>query len=87
MRCLGPTTTPPRFLAVPPCPPPPQAGGLYLYANQCGCDGSRLYFDGGALAVLNGQLLGQAPQFSVTDVEVVTATVDLDQVMVAVMRH
>jgi NAD+ synthase (glutamine-hydrolysing) len=41
-----------------------------LYANQCGCDGGRLYFDGGALVVQNGQLLKQAPQFSVRDVEV-----------------
>ena len=43
---------------------------MYLYSNQRGCDGGRLYFDGGALVVQNGQVLQQAPQFSVCDVEV-----------------
>jgi NAD+ synthase (glutamine-hydrolysing) len=47
-----------------------KAGGVYLYSNQCGCDGSRLYFDGCALVMKNGQILAQAKQFSVTDVEV-----------------
>jgi len=44
--------------------------GVYLYSNQRGCDGGRLYFDGGALVVQNGRVLQQAPQFSVCDVEV-----------------
>ena len=47
-----------------------KAGGCYLYANQRGCDGSRLYFDGGALVVKNGHLLLQGAQFSIKDVEV-----------------
>ncbi len=55
-------------------------GGLYLYSNQQGCDGSRLYFDGGALIVMNGLVLAQGTQFSMADVEVVTATVDLNDV-------
>ena len=49
-----------------------KCGGVYLYANQCGCDGGRLYFDGSSLIVANGKVLAQAPQFSVRDVEVVT---------------
>uniref|UniRef100_A0A6U2XUR6 Glutamine-dependent NAD(+) synthetase n=1 Tax=Entomoneis paludosa TaxID=265537 RepID=A0A6U2XUR6_9STRA len=57
-----------------------KCGGVYLYANQRGCDGGRLYFDGGALIVCNGNVLAQAPQFSLDDVEVVTATVDLDDI-------
>ncbi|KAL7566189.1 hypothetical protein ACA910_011263 [Epithemia clementina (nom. ined.)] len=57
-----------------------KCGGVYLYANQRGCDGGRLYFDGGALIVCNGQVLAQAPQFSLSDVDVVTATVDLDDI-------
>ena len=57
-----------------------KCGGVYLYANQRGCDGSRLYFDGCSVIVKNGGVLAQAPQFSVRDVEVVTATVDLDDV-------
>jgi NAD+ synthase (glutamine-hydrolysing) len=28
-----------------------QCGGIYLYANQQGCDGERVYYDGSALVV------------------------------------
>lgn len=55
-------------------------GGVYLYANHRGCDGGRLYFDGCAMVCVNGQLLAQASQFSLSTVEVVTAVVDLDVV-------
>lgn len=57
-----------------------KTGGVYLYANQKGCDGGRLYFDGSSMIWQNGQLLAQAPQFSMTDVEVITAVVNLDDV-------
>eukprot|EP00892_Ulva_mutabilis_P007450 jgi/Ulvmu1/5077/UM021_0094.1 len=57
-----------------------KAGGVYLYANQRGCDGGRLYFDGCACVLSNGQLLAQGGQFNLKDVEVVTATVDLHEV-------
>ena len=55
-------------------------GGVYLYANQQGCDGGRLYFDGCALIAQNGDILAQGSQFSLKDVEVITATVNLDDV-------
>jgi NAD+ synthase (glutamine-hydrolysing) len=57
-----------------------KCGGAYLYANQQGCDGGRLYFDGCALIICNGAVLAQGSQFSPLDVEVVTATVNLDDV-------
>ena len=57
-----------------------KCGGVYLYSNQCGCDGGRCYYDGGAIIVCNGRVLAQAKQFSIQDVEVITATVDLDDV-------
>ncbi|CAK4083112.1 unnamed protein product [Aphanomyces euteiches] len=57
-----------------------KAGGVYLYANQQGCDGGRLYYDGCALIVVNGHIVAQGSQFSVADVEVITAVVDLDDV-------
>lgn len=57
-----------------------KCGGLYLYANQRGCDGGRLYFDGCAMIVCNGQVLVQAKQFDVADVQTIVATVDLDDV-------
>lgn len=57
-----------------------KCGGLYVYSNQRGCDGGRLYYDGCALIVCNGNVLAQASQFSLLDVEVVTATVNLEDV-------
>ncbi|KAF8518931.1 hypothetical protein BU17DRAFT_75991 [Hysterangium stoloniferum] len=55
-------------------------GGVYLYANQQGCDGDRLYYDGCAMIALNGQIIAQGSQFSLNDVEVVSATVDIQEV-------
>ena len=40
------------------------AGGVYMYANQRGCDGGRLYYDGSACVICNGQLLAQARRAS-----------------------
>ncbi|SCV05037.1 LANO_0G17106g1_1 [Lachancea nothofagi CBS 11611] len=57
-----------------------RCGGVYLYANQRGCDGDRLYYDGCALIAINGKVVAQGSQFSLKDVEVVTATVDLEEV-------
>jgi len=57
-----------------------KCGGVYLYANQRGCDGGRLYYDGCAMIVCNGEILAQADQFSLDDVQVISATVDLDDV-------
>lgn len=56
------------------------SGGIYLYANQQGCDGDRLYYDGCAMIVVNGNIVAQGSQFSLNDVEVVTATVDIEEV-------
>ncbi|KAF9201644.1 glutamine-dependent NAD(+) synthetase [Haplosporangium sp. Z 27] len=57
-----------------------KGGGIYLYANQQGCDGDRLYYDGCALILVNGEIVAQGSQFSIGDVEVVTATIDLEGV-------
>lgn len=57
-----------------------KCGGVYLYANQKGCDGDRLYYDGCACIVVNGKMIAQGSQFSLADVEVVLATIDLDDV-------
>ncbi|KAI9750035.1 MAG: glutamine-dependent NAD(+) synthetase [Chaenotheca gracillima] len=57
-----------------------KCGGVYLYANQQGCDGDRLYYDGCAMIVVNGNIVAQGSQFSLNDVEVVTATVDIEEV-------
>jgi NAD+ synthase (glutamine-hydrolysing) len=57
-----------------------KCGGVYVYSNQQGCDGNRLYFDGSSLVCVNGELVSQGSQFSVTDVEVVTAVIDLNDI-------
>ncbi|KAK9767400.1 glutamine-dependent NAD(+) synthetase [Basidiobolus ranarum] len=57
-----------------------KSGGVYLYANQQGCDGDRLYYDGCSLVAVNGQVLSQGTQFSLNDIEVVTATIDIEEV-------
>ncbi|XP_061740548.1 glutamine-dependent NAD(+) synthetase isoform X2 [Nerophis ophidion] len=57
-----------------------QSGGIYLYANQRGCDGDRLYYDGCAMVAINGDIVAHGAQFSLNDVEVITATLDLEDV-------
>ncbi|KAL8650385.1 MAG: hypothetical protein Q9226_005165, partial [Calogaya cf. arnoldii] len=61
--------------------------GVYMYANQkvilfysSGCDGDRLYYDGSSMIICNGNVLAYGSQFSLEDVEVVTATIDLEDV-------
>lgn len=57
-----------------------KCGGAYMYSNLRGCDGNRLYFDGSSLICMNGQILTQASQFSLNDVEVITAAIDLESI-------
>ncbi|XP_053109765.1 glutamine-dependent NAD(+) synthetase [Hemicordylus capensis] len=55
-------------------------GGIYILANQKGCDGDRLYYDGCAMISVNGDTVAQGLQFSLDDVEVLVATLDLEDV-------
>ncbi|KAF2101608.1 glutamine-dependent NAD(+) synthetase with GAT domain-containing protein [Rhizodiscina lignyota] len=57
-----------------------KCGGIYLYTNQRGCDGDRLYYDGCAMIIMNGDVVAQASQFSLNDIEVITAICDLESV-------
>jgi NAD+ synthase (glutamine-hydrolysing) len=57
-----------------------KCGGVYLYSNLQGGDGDRLYYDGCAMVVVNGEVVAQGSQFSLNDVEVVTATIDIEEV-------
>ena len=58
-----------------------KCGGVYMYANQRGCDGGRLYYDGCACIAVNGEIVAQGEQFAIQEVEVVIANVDLDAVV------
>lgn len=57
-----------------------KCGGIYVFANQRGCDGDRLYFDGKACIAVNGSPVVQGSQFGLREVEVVCAAVDLEEV-------
>lgn len=57
-----------------------KCGGIYMYANQQGCDGGRCYYDGCAMIWLNGKLMAQGEQFSLQDIEVVNSIMDLDEI-------
>ncbi|OWF50194.1 Glutamine-dependent NAD(+) synthetase [Mizuhopecten yessoensis] len=57
-----------------------KCGGVYMFANFIGCDGERTYYDGCSAIAVNGQMVSQGPQFSVQEVIVDTATVDLEDV-------
>ena len=55
-------------------------GGVYLYSNLIGCDGGRLYFDGGSFITMNGNILNEGKRFSLDEIEVITCNVDLNEV-------
>ena len=52
----------------------------YMYSNLQGCDADRLYYDGTAMICVNGDMVSQGSQFSLQDVEVLVATVDLEAI-------
>jgi NAD+ synthase (glutamine-hydrolysing) len=55
-------------------------GGVYMYSNLKGCDGGRLLFDGSSMICMNGKIVTQLPQFSVPEVEVTMAAIELESV-------
>lgn len=56
-------------------------GGVYVYANATGVDGeARMMFDGSSMVISNGKVLAQGSQFSLSQVEVTVATVDIEEV-------
>lgn len=57
-----------------------KSSGIYVYCNQIGCDGNRLYYDGGSCISVCGQLVSQASQFGIMDVETIASTIDIDSI-------
>lgn len=55
-------------------------GGVYLYSNFRGCDGTRLYFDGGSMIYENGVQLVISEGYVIKEVDVVSACVDLAKI-------
>ena len=57
-----------------------KSGGCYMFSNLRGCDGERVYFNGCSSITVNGDTVARTAQFAVEEVEVATATVDLEQI-------
>jgi NAD+ synthase (glutamine-hydrolysing) len=57
-----------------------KAGGAYLFNNLRGCDGQRVYFNGCSAVALNGDIVARGKQYSLQDVEVTIATIDLEDI-------
>ncbi|KIV87672.1 NAD+ synthetase [Exophiala sideris] len=56
-------------------------GGIYIYANATGVDGeARMMYDGSSMILCNGKVMKQSSQFSLAPVEVITATIDIEEV-------
>ncbi|KHJ98227.1 NAD+ synthase [Oesophagostomum dentatum] len=54
-------------------------GGIYLYSNHRGCDGDRVYYDGGSTIAQNGKLFAQIHQFDIEDTCIAVAVLDLNE--------
>eukprot|EP00095_Tigriopus_kingsejongensis_P002439 snap_masked-scaffold380_size190731-processed-gene-0.11 protein:Tk02439 transcript:snap_masked-scaffold380_size190731-processed-gene-0.11-mRNA-1 annotation:"glutamine-dependent nad(+) synthetase" len=57
-----------------------KSGGCYLFSNLRGGDGDRVYFNGASCINLNGSMLNRTRQFAIEEVEVATATIDLEDI-------
>nr|CAD7569878.1 unnamed protein product [Timema californicum] len=57
-----------------------KCGGCYMFSNLRGCDGQRVYFNGCSSIALNGGILNRSQQFALQEVEVVVATIDLEDI-------
>jgi len=57
-----------------------KSGGCYMFSNLRGCDGQRTYFNGNSCIALNGNMVARTAQFGVSEVEVATAVVDLEDI-------
>ncbi|KAK5643637.1 hypothetical protein RI129_007482 [Pyrocoelia pectoralis] len=57
-----------------------KCGGCYVFSNMRGGDGQRVYFNGGSCISVNGDIVNYCQQFSLQDVEVISATIDLEDI-------
>lgn len=57
-----------------------KSGGCYMFSNLRGCDGERVYFNGCSNICVNGEMVARTAQYSIEEVEVAVATVDLEQI-------
>lgn len=58
-----------------------KCGGVYVYSNLLGCDGGRMYYDGCCIIAVNDGVVAQGPQFTLDEIDITMATIDLDDVI------
>lgn len=63
-----------------------KSGGVYIYSNLEGCDGERLYFDGGSIIALNGDIKAVANRYLLNDIDVTVSDINLDDIVTYRMR-
>ena len=57
-----------------------KSGGCYMFSNLRGCDGQRTYFNGCSSVSVNGEVVARTDQYSVEEVEVAVAVIDLEEI-------
>jgi len=56
------------------------SAGAYIYTNNLGCDGGRLYFDGNNLCIVNGDIQNMGKSCPMEDVVIDAVTVDISEI-------
>lgn len=55
-------------------------GGIYMYSNFIGCDGTRFYFDAASVIMDCGKQVARSKSFLIREVEVISACVNLNRI-------
>jgi NAD+ synthetase len=63
-----------------------KSGGAYIYSNLEGCDGERLYFDGGSIIAMNGEIKTVSNRYLLKDIQVTVCDINLDDIITFRLR-
>ena len=63
-----------------------KSGGVYIYSNLEGCDGERLYFDGGSIIAMNGEIKAVSSKYLLRDIQVTKCDINLDDIVTYRLR-
>lgn len=63
-----------------------RSGGVYIYSNLEGCDGERLYFDGGSVIAMNGDIKAVSSRYLLKDVQITSCDINLDDIVTYRLR-
>lgn len=64
-----------------------RSGGAYLYSNLEGGDGDRLYFDGGSMIAVNGEIVNIEERFTLHDVKVISSDIYISSILSYRMKN